>query len=454
MPEEFQYLPLDQIIVHRDIRQRRVAEPGDLTDSIRRIGVLNPIIIRQDFSLVAGERRLNAAREAGLEKIPVRFFENLSDLEASIIELEENLKRVDLPWKDQVLAVQRLHNIYCERDADWSQHRTAKSLGVAEAYISYCLRVAQDLDKPQIAEATSMRVAYGILSRKDERAAGAAMSEILEAGAKFFDTPEPAQAPTPDQSFDFAPAFAAPPRQEESAVLHADFSLWAPSYSGQKFNFIHCDFPYGVNAFAGPQSGKDKWTTYDDSPDTYWHLVEVLCSNLDRLMAAEAHLMFWLAGDINIQYATLQRFAALAPSLAFQTYPLIWHKSDNAGVLPDHRRGPRRVYETALMASREDRLIAKPVANFYAAPTNKEHHASTKPEPMLRFFFQMFVDESSRMLDPTCGSGAALRAAESLGAKHVLGLEIEEEHCDNARAALRSFRAKRALEKTTEKRPT
>jgi DNA modification methylase len=57
---------------------------------------------------------------------------------------------------------------------------------------------------------------------------------------------------------------------------------------------------------------------------------------------------------------------------------------------------------------------------------------SIKPEPVLREFFRMFVDEFTTMLDPTCGSGTALRAAEGLGAKRVLGIEIDKEFVDRA----------------------
>jgi predicted RNA methylase len=53
----------------------------------------------------------------------------------------------------------------------------------------------------------------------------------------------------------------------------------------------------------------------------------------------------------------------------------------------------------------------------------------------------MFVDEGTRLLDPTCGSGAALRAAEDLGAQMVLGLERDPEHASAAKSALRQFRA-------------
>ena len=99
------------------------------------------------------------------------------------------------------------------------------------------------------------------------------------------------------------------------------------------------------------------------------------------------------------------------------------------------------------VASRGDRSITRAVSNIYGAPTVKDTHQSEKPEPMLRHFFQMFVDENTRLLDPTCGSGSALRAAESLGAKYVLGLEVNPDFAEGARIALRKFRNLRALEK-------
>jgi len=58
---------------------------------------------------------------------------------------------------------------------------------------------------------------------------------------------------------------------------------------------------------------------------------------------------------------------------------------------------------------------------------------------MLRHFFQMFVDNGTRMLDPTCGSGSALRAAVSAGAENVLGLEMDKEYFDVASKAFETF---------------
>ena len=218
---------------------------------------------------------------------------------------------------------------------------------------------------------------------------------------------------------------------------------WAPAYRGEPFNLIHCDFPYGVNVFGGAWSGKRTTSGYDDSADVYVKLIECLCANLDRVMAHSGHLVFWLSGDIKIQARTLEMFADLAPTLSFNNFPLVWVKSDNVGIVPDPKREPRRIYETALIASREDRLLVKPVSNAIASPTNKEHHPHTKPEPVLKHFLQMFVDSNTRFLDPTCGGGSSLRAAEALGADHVIGLEINDEYVANARRALNHSRVLR-----------
>jgi ribosomal protein L11 methylase PrmA len=93
--------------------------------------------------------------------------------------------------------------------------------------------------------------------------------------------------------------------------------------------------------------------------------------------------------------------------------------------------------------TRGKRLIIKPVADAYGCQADRSLHIHTKPEPMLRHFFTMLVDEHTVFLDPTCGSGSSLRAAESLGAKYLVGMDTDETTVGAARAALNQFRAKR-----------
>jgi ParB family chromosome partitioning protein len=444
---KYKRIPLAQIKIPREDRQRRVVRDIEgefvnndgLLESIRARGVYNPIIVTDELVLVAGERRLEASRELGLHDIPCRYVSELSPTEAKIIELEENLRRTELHWRDRCAAVAELHEIYAAEDPNWDRQHTAEALNESQLYLY--LRVARDLDSPRIARATSVREAYNTLSRIDERAIEDAMAAIEDAGRQVFE-PQPATAADGPEG---EPASVQSPGPAPS-ILRADFIGWAGAYTGPRFNFIHCDFPYGGNVWGGDQSGRTRYTTYDDGASAYNDLLAALCKHFDQFATPSAHLMFWLPADVGRQWQTLEYFREQAPFLNFWRSPIVWHKTDNAGILADPNRGPRHVYETAIIASREDRpLAAAGIADAYGAPTDKTYHPSTKPEPVLRHFFRMFVDANTALLDPTCGSGSALRAAESLGAVRVLGLEIDEEHFNSAQSALRSFRALRRV---------
>ena len=64
---------------------------------------------------------------------------------------------------------------------------------------------------------------------------------------------------------------------------------------------------------------------------------------------------------------------------------------------------------------------------------------------MLRHFFEMFIDGNTNMLDPTCGGGSSLRAAESIGSNFVFGIEANEEFARLANLELDKSRRLRAI---------
>lgn len=457
---KYAQVKLTDIRVDRESRQRTDRGPdgkldvSDIIESIRTRGVLSPILLHREpegttppFSLVYGERRFTAATECHHITIPARIAQDLDIIELQIIELEENLKRKDLGWLDHVKAVAKIHSLWLAQDPDHTQLETGRRLGYTGAQMSMFLQVHSNLDDPKVAGATGLAPAYNIIYRKDARAQADMMADLVDNAVALVDKVAAKPGPLTNPAAPGKPEPVSHVKSSHEDILHENFLQWAPNYKGPTFNLIHCDFPYGINFNAGPQSGSRKWTTYKDSPDIYWALVMCLCENLDKLMSVSGHMMFWLSADVDIMADTIQCFAKHAPSLAFHSKPLIWLKSDNVGIIRDAKREPRHIYETCLIASRDDRFIIRSVSDAYAAPTNKEHHPSTKPEPVLRNFMQMFVDQNTRMLDPTCGSGSSLRAAESLGATKVLGLEISDEHCANARSALRQFRSLRSAAK-------
>jgi DNA modification methylase len=62
---------------------------------------------------------------------------------------------------------------------------------------------------------------------------------------------------------------------------------------------------------------------------------------------------------------------------------------------------------------------------------------------MLCHFFRMFVDENTRMLDPTCGSGTSLCAAESLHAAQIMGIELDKDYAERATRVLEEARRRK-----------
>jgi ParB family chromosome partitioning protein len=114
------------------------AELATLTASIRSHGVLQPILVIETldgYQLVAGERRLRAARTAGLEHIPavVRRLDEQAQLEVALI---ENLQREDLNPIDAAQGFQRLIDEF-----GFSHERIAEQIGRARSTVANTLRL-------------------------------------------------------------------------------------------------------------------------------------------------------------------------------------------------------------------------------------------------------------------------------------------------------------------------
>lgn len=406
---------INSIVVLRDERQRRELKGiEDLAESMSRLGLIQPIVIDENGVLLAGERRLTAAKALGWTQIEATLRDDLSDFDKQVLELDENIKRVDLPWQDQVRTIEKLHKLYTSINPEWTQEQTAESTGLSRKWVGQVLMVAGNMDRPEVAQAAQFSVARGISERQASRrkeSAQAAITQVMADAA--------VEAGIPEE-----------PTVLQVPILLADFREWSTTYAGPKFNMIHCDFPYGVGMHNSAQGAGDAFGTYADTEDTYWHLVATLTRAMENVVAESAHMIFWFSMD----YYARTKEALEVMGWYVNPFPLIWHKSDNTGILPDPKRGPRRVYETAFFASRGDRQLATgqhgqgPVANSFAwAGGDKEVHMNEKPVAMLRHFMRLCVDEYSLVLDPTCGSGNALKAAEGLGAGTVLGLEIDEQ---------------------------
>ena len=111
----------------------------ELADSIKANGILNPIVVRRvesdKFEILAGERRYQAALQAGLKKVPVRIF-SVNDKQALIIGLVENLQREDLNVMEVAEGLERLI-----KEFSYSHEEAAVAIGRSRSAISNTLRL-------------------------------------------------------------------------------------------------------------------------------------------------------------------------------------------------------------------------------------------------------------------------------------------------------------------------
>lgn len=414
--------PIASIIVEPDRQRKELRGIEELAESIARLGLINPIVITDEGVLVAGERRLTACRSLGWDRIPVQFTSDLDEYTLQCIEFEENVKRSDLTWQEEVEAVARLHALKQTHEDTWSASNTADLLGYSPDYVEARLKVAKAMDNPAVAKAEAFSTARNIVQRDIERKKSSALLSVATAPLPGLSAEEKSRefVDSVDMEGWDQPRAAPPP----PPILNTSFINWQVDYTGPKFNLIHCDFPYGINVADAPRMGASIADHYDDSPDVYWKLVASLGHAMENVVAESAHLIFWFSP----KYYCDTRSALERMGWTLADYPLIWHKSDNTGVAPDPQRGPRNTYEMAFFGHRGDRKItaAGCKSNSFGFPGRRgpdSIHVSEKPMPMLRHFFEMVCDDYSHVLDPTCGSANALKVAEELGAARVLGIE-------------------------------
>jgi ParB family chromosome partitioning protein len=147
-------LPIDRLVRGR-YQPRQIHDEADpelleLADSIRALGLIEPIAVRPlpeatgQFEILAGDRRWRAARLAGLTEAPV-IVHAVDDRMAAAMSLIENLQRQDLNPLEAAVAMQRLREEF-----QLSQDHLGQMLGLSKSVISRTLGLLSLVDEVQL----------------------------------------------------------------------------------------------------------------------------------------------------------------------------------------------------------------------------------------------------------------------------------------------------------------
>ena len=154
----------------------------ELSDSIRQHGILQPLSVRRvgnTYELIAGERRLRAAQQAGLTDIPCIIMA-MDEKESGMAAMVENLQRQDLDFIEEALGISRLCSQW-----SMSQEQVARLLGKSQSAVANKLRILRHSDavltalrEAQLTE----RHARALLKLRSEEETLSAIAEIARQG--------------------------------------------------------------------------------------------------------------------------------------------------------------------------------------------------------------------------------------------------------------------------------
>lgn len=405
-------------------RQRREFKPEaivELANSIAQNGLLQPIIIRRNDSgkllLVAGERRIKAivyvwnfgqTVRCGEEifpegELPCLYLGELDPLQAFEIELEENIRRVDLTWQERAQATSRLYQLRCELAEQRGEKPPTYADIAAEAkgdavnnYQSTReeILVARHLDDPDVAKAKTSNEALKILKRKEER------RKMEELGRTVSNT-------YTHEVHQLIPGDAI----EELAKL--------PEGS---VDVILTDPPYGIDAHEfGDSGGKTPGAHfYDDSFDTWSALMKRFSKLAFTVAKPRSHAYVFC--DID-NFLFLRGYMSEAGWRCFRT-PIIW-VNPTAMRTPWVDMGPQRKYQLCLYAVKGDRPVTRIYSDVVAYPSDENlGHQAQKPVALYEDLLRRSAHPGDTILDPFCGSGPIFPAAHAF---KCIGIGIEQD---------------------------
>lgn len=422
-------------VIEVPTRQRKEIDPKKLAEleaSILNVGLLHPPVCWFNGSrwiLTVGETRFRAIQSISKHgkafwhgetqfppgTIPVTplgdYLDEVGRFEA---ELDENLHRTELSWQDRCQAQAALHEMRKTQNPKQSladtgaelvqKGSTYTSIRSAANAISEATVVAEHLSDPKIASARSQNEAYGLVLKKEEEKARAALSR--RSLITLSETPD-------------------------LVVRHGDLTTLLPGLESEFVDLILADPPYGIGAGgAGFRSRTVHHHNYQDTVEVAQELAECILTEGFRICKPRANILIFC--DIEL-FDWLKDFSANMGWSPFKR-PLIWRKSESEGMAPWGSAGPRITTEFIFYATKGKRgMVTSPTDVFEdkRVPRNERLHAAEKPVSLLSKLIQCCTLPGDMVLDPCCGSGSTLVGCRETG-RRGLGIEKDLDYVNTA----------------------
>jgi len=406
----------------------------ELKLSLTQKGLIQPIAVmryphtyedRWDYYLLAGGRRLKAARELEWETIPARIYPpGLNGLEIRQIELEENIRRKDMNDAERLKATKQIHELWLSMYGEKTSTKkgakghslrdTAERLGISIGKASMDVELGEWLEEmPQLAKlgsASEIRKAIKKAKKQVKRddkieeyekeVAGSSDSELLSMYAKSY--------------------------------IVGDFFQKVRNIPKETIDFIDLDIDYPMDIdedspqHLQAQEDKKKEVYKSIPKDQFPLIMQRTFQECYRVLKDEGWIIVWFGWEY---FSQLQQWAKKA-GFKVSWYTGKWYKG--AGYA--HTRNPYtylgHTIEPFFYFRKGTATINVPhpdVFEFNPLPSDSRVHPFEKPIDLMYNILDTFINPGSRVLVPYAGSGNTLIAAFKYKC-HGVGFDMSEEY--------------------------
>ena len=426
-------VPVRSIRVSKERARKDFSGIPKLMDSIRAHGLLHPLVVartqtaegKEVFDLLAGESRYRAIVLLGWTEVAVQYHDELSTLEKKEIELEENLRRKNLDWQEEIEAMRQIDDLKRSKHGSatqgkagegWSIAKTAELAGVSPTQAQRQIAFAKKLQaRPELKEAMKgmpLKVAMRVVEQREE---AERVKRLAESGQIKLDT----------------------------TLLNLDCLEGLRDLKDSSVDLVVTDPPFGITTLT-EMEGKSRGTIQsyttllqpDDnsSEEEVKTLMSLLAPELSRVLKPGSHLYVFFGFEL---YEHLY-WTFLKAGILLNRTPLIWDKGRTTSPFRGYEYSP--CYEPIfhgfkLPQSRRLTEAGKTIIQVSPDSAGDKIHPFQKPLALLCYFIQQSSNHGDLVLDPFAGSGMTLLAAKMLG-RRALGYEKSKDHFDKAQALL------------------
>jgi adenine-specific DNA-methyltransferase len=403
-------IKISSVIVKPDRQRRNYSKEGidSLAASMSKRQI-NPITVEdaglretdgeQQFNLIAGERRLIAAKQLNWQEIEAQLISDIDDLEREEIELDENLQRENLSWQEEVAAKKRIWEIRAKLYGE-TVEEVAQHVGMSRGSLWEDARLAKVMeDIPELGTAKNKSQAMNKLRLITRRAALTELAQREKVNRGVI----------------------AGEGEDYSTRVHLGDCLQVmKGWADEIVSCVLTDPPYGIDLDKGEtKKGSAHPTIYADDHYDIMDLVRLVAKESYRLLRRDTHAYFWF--DVK----AYQKVFDILSEVGFTVdpVPLVWVKNTPGQVNHPESRWASG-YEACFFCRKGNRALLKQgqsnVLKYDVVPPAKKIHPVEKPTALLRQLIEASTVDGEVVLDMFAGSGSLGEAAIQTGRNFIL----------------------------------